>query len=934
MLLFLSKKIIKNKWMIISLLMGNILLAGIVSGIPLYAQATMQRLLMKQTDRFYQDREIYPGLMTLTSKLAQTKGATAESQFTFLQKLAYEELPVTFGLPSLVTREQISVNCVVRPVVEVKEGNNSITCQLTSFAAFDNHSRIVLGRSLNPNPEGNVIEAVVSRRTYDNMNVVLNEDYQTVYLEVNDETITIKVVGVFESIDESDIYWSYSPNSMASAFVIDHGLSRRMFIDNTNADITCTWQVNLDCGRLNIRDVPLYLSAARRYHDELNTQFSKTYTEHFTAILSDFMEKSQKLNVTLWVLQAPIFIFLAFFIFMVSKQILSLDRNDISVLKSRGASRGKILLIYFLQGLFVSAISAVLGLLLGIFICRVTGASNGFLNFIGRTGLDVKVNVEAFLYIGAACVLSMLTMILPVFQYAKVNIVDLKQERAAKKKSLWQTFFLDVLALGVSCYGLYSFHTRQEFFAQNTESLQSIDPLMFLTSSLFVIGLGLLCLRLFPYLVRLLLKVFMKFISPSLYASLLRVARTMGQEQFIMIFLMFTLAVGIFNAKIARTINQNMEDKVKYSSAADIRLKEVWRDNSTMDMQGGRTEATLFYEPDFAKYTLMPEVEAAAKVLAERATVNLPSAAGKIDNVQLMGVQTDDFGKVIWYRGDLLPIHINNYLNSLSRTPRAILLSSNFAEFYKIGDVVNYRCGRGANSGVVYGFVDYWPGYNSYERSKASDGQIKERENWLIVANLGFLQANWGLTPYEVWLRTNTDSNNFLTVYANEKNIKFASFSDAKAAVTENRNDPVLQGTNGALTVDFIVTLLVCATGFLIYWILSIKSRVLQFGVFRAMGLSMGGIFNILVNEQLLISGISICLGIAIGEVSSRLFVPIIQIAYTASEKVIPLIVITNTSDYTRLMVFVGAMIVLCITILVIIASKIRIAAALKLGED
>ncbi len=36
----------KNKWMMLCLLIGNILLVGIVSGTPLYSHATMQRMYL------------------------------------------------------------------------------------------------------------------------------------------------------------------------------------------------------------------------------------------------------------------------------------------------------------------------------------------------------------------------------------------------------------------------------------------------------------------------------------------------------------------------------------------------------------------------------------------------------------------------------------------------------------------------------------------------------------------------------------------------------------------------------------------------------------------------------------------------------------------------------------------------------------------------
>lgn len=37
--------------------------------------------------------------------------------------------------------------------------------------------------------------------------------------------------------------------------------------------------------------------------------------------------------------------------------------------------------------------------------------------------------------------------------------------------------------------------------------------------------------------------------------------------------------------------------------------------------------------------------------------------------------------------------------------------------------------------------------------------------------------------------------------------------------------DPLLQGTNGVLTMSFIVMLVLCTAGYLIYWIMSIRAR-------------------------------------------------------------------------------------------------------------
>jgi putative ABC transport system permease protein len=121
--------------------------------------------------------------------------------------------------------------------------------------------------------------------------------------------------------------------------------------------------------------------------------------------------------------------------------------------------------------------------------------------------------------------------------------------------------------------------------------------------------------------------------------------------------------------------------------------------------------------------------------------------------------------------------------------------------------------------------------------------------------------------------------------------------------------------------------------GFLIYWILSIRSRDLQFGIFRAMGLSMGGVVAMLTAEQVLVSGSAIAAGIAIGALTSWLYVPLIQMGYAAGAH-LPLLVAYEFADYERLMILTAVMLAICMLALISAVRGIRVAQALKLGED
>ena len=70
---------------------------------------------------------------------------------------------------------------------------------------------------------------------------------------------------------------------------------------------------------------------------------------------------------------------------------------------------------------------------------------------------------------------------------------------------------------------------------------------------------------------------------------------------------------------------------------------------------------------------------------------------------------------------------------------------------------------------------------------------------------------------------------------------------------------------NGALTMSFVIIMIMTIIGFLIYWILSIRSRQLQFGILRAMGVTFREIIGIIGYEQILVSGVSIAMAFIIG---------------------------------------------------------------------
>lgn len=930
----LMQKLLHKKWMVVCLLIGNILLISIAVCHPMYKRAELNRLLSDEFDVYTEQNSEYPGILaySLTRKSDNTdKFDEVEALYEDAENAL--DTSLLYNIRTLVQMKSKAENLSGRPDLD----SDDLQVQVATMTDFEDHITIVSGEMYGETEDG-VVEAVVSEAAFVELNLLVGDEIEMDKYRLEDGTkVRIRVTGVFTYSDSTDAYWINSPDSYDMALFIDEETFEELYLGdlNTNAVILANWYTIVDIDSLGSENVSSFKTATNSLITSLEDIGANVTTPAYLDILADYSTESIQEETTLIILQVPIIVLLLAFIFMISGQMLSMEQNEISILKSRGAGRRQIFLLYLLQTIVIDVISFVIALPLGMFLCQLLGSANAFLEFVQRRSLDVFIDGEVLMYAGLAVLISILVTVIPVIRYSRISIVNLKQEKSRKRKALWQKLYLDVVVLLVSIYGFYTFNGQQETLMLKVLSGESLDPLLYFCSSLFILGAGLVAIRIWPYVIKLIFFIGKKLWKPETYASFLQILRTGSKQMFIMAFLVLTVALGIFNAVVARTILSNDEENVKYALGADVVMQEKWTDNSSA-VAMGLADTITYTEPDSNRFTELEGVVNYAKVINVEAGVNSDKKMTDSSlTTTVYGITTNEFGLVAYDMGEN-EYSLTQYLNVLSRNPSAVLVSSNYkTRFgYELGDTISFTYNGVSMSATIYGFFDYFPSYVPTTTVVLGDGTAETQDNYMIVANTSKLTSEWGVTPYELWFDMEDDSPDVLADYIEETGAEMVKFDNIEEELYEIRTSPLLQGTNGILTMSFIIILILCGAGFLIYWILSIKERELLFGVFRAMGMSRRGIIKMLFNEQLFSSVIFIGIGAGIGALASYLFVPLIQIAYTSSNQALPLKLVVQSSDMVRLFAVILIVFAICMLVLIRLVLGLKITNALKLGED
>ncbi|MFC5450141.1 ABC transporter permease [Paenibacillus aestuarii] len=965
---FLMRKMWNTRWLTLSTLLGLVMAVAFTTSIPMYADGALKRVVAKS---LADKSDGLPAGSLLIRYQAVGADRAGLNELHDVNQYIRETIPHDIGFPISAYARSYTVKGAQLTPVDPSKVDPSKRRQMTITALNDLPHQVewTMGQMPSGKLDSNTLEAAVLEEAMYRNDLHVGDMFNyPISGASGSQLLKVKIVGAFKPNNENDAYWFQGQEGLINALFVDEAMMVDTLLTDKKIPLQlANWYYAFDLKDIQTSQLTPLQNRLERLDINLFQILKNTKVDvSFQPMLQEFRVQSVQMQILLFTLAAPMIAMVFYYIVMNARQSLDRQRSVIAVLRSRGGSTRQIIGIYLLEGLVLGAIALLAGPCIGWFMAKSIGSSSGFLTFVDRKSIPVGFTAEAMVYGGLAVLIAIMSSVIPAVVFARSSIVGYKQQLARSDRApVWQRWFLDLALLGIAGYGYYLFDQRQLLSLQTgltTDQLQ-VHPLLFFVPALSIFALGLFFLRIFPWLLRLFGWLGRRFLPVPLYLTLAQLTRSAKSYYPLMLLLVLTLGLGIYNASAARTIDLNSTERTLYQYGTDVVMQAVWEgfsDDVPTDPNagqngggqgqgagqgssaggaqgsggggagagagGGQVELPpskiRYVEPPFQIFRDLDGVEAAARVLQTKGNVVV---SGKSTGQGLvMGIDNVDFAKVAWFRPDLFPAHPNQYLNLLGSYEQAVIIPAGFAKKYalKEGDLLSISIQQQPLEFVIVGILPYWP------------SQYPDQTPFFIT-NLEYLYDQAPIAPYEVWLKVKLEAKVApMLAELQAKGIEIASVKDVRNELIAQKKHPARGGVFGILSLGFLVSVIVSLIGYLLYWFFNLSSRVVQFGVLRAMGLSRKQLTGMLLLEQGFTAGLSIALGIGIGKLTSYFFLPFLQTTENVKTQVPPFRVVFESRDTEQLYFVVAFMMLTGIALLFLHIRRLRVHQAVKLGEE
>ncbi len=484
--------------------------------------------------------------------------------------------------------------------------------------------------------------------------------------------LRLQIAAIVRPTDPADDYWKTSPTAIdepvggwpAFVFLMPEeafftALTSRM----PTAGTTYNDVYSIHFDGLNARNAASVADGIKALPANLaSVERDTLVSSGLEPVLRTFDDRLFFVRIPLFVLLLQIGGIVCYYLVMVSTMLVERHAPEMAVLRSRGASPAQLLIEFGVEGLLLALLAAATGPLLAAALISALGPTPPFAALSGGGPLSVHISLLSYVFSLGGAVLAFASFMLPAYRATRTTVVEFRRASARPRAvPLFLRYYLDVALVLLLAVVFWRLRQDEQLFTRTLFGERQSDPLLLATPAVIMVTVGVVFLRLFPLVLRLVAWSLTWIAGAATLVGVRSLARDPTHYSRLVLMLMLATGVGMFGATFSATLDHSYDDRARYPVGADVRAADLRR---------------LAGAGDVAFLQAMGAIPA-GRVSAVSRSEALAHFGGKTEPLQALGVDPDTFGEVSYFRGDFSGESLESILRTLAMnapttTPRLL----------------------------------------------------------------------------------------------------------------------------------------------------------------------------------------------------------------------------------------------------------------------
>ncbi|MBN1935321.1 MAG: hypothetical protein JW934_11685, partial [Anaerolineae bacterium] len=443
------KRLRAQRGLALAILLGLVIAIALVMSIPLYAEATYYRVL---SEGLFSDTPQYRGLVIrppVALVLRYSGSFTAPIQWedigpldSYFAAQVYRDLKLSPS-PNVPGTRLFNTGTLglfaARDAERVTEIQPAYRIGLASIGQPEQHINIIEGAfPADTAPSTDAFEVAIGKAIAEKMGINIGETYIAYDLRAmhsygaDPAKFEMRVTGIWEPVDRRAEFWDYSQLPVDNlVFVPESTFANRISPVLDDEVYQALWYLPMDADEIYLSDIEPLLSRIERLRRTTTQILPGTILDtDAIKVLQRYQTAASGLMLLLFAFSVPVISLIVVFVVLVISLMVEQHRNQIAVLRSRGATAVQVSTITLLEGILLGGAALLLALPLSLLLAYTIGQVRSFLDFTLATDLRVGMTWGTARLGLLAMVLTLVAQVIPALEAARHTIVTYKQERA------------------------------------------------------------------------------------------------------------------------------------------------------------------------------------------------------------------------------------------------------------------------------------------------------------------------------------------------------------------------------------------------------------------------------------------------------------------------------------------------------------------------